>query len=65
MLARQVLYHLNHAPCLFLGYFSGRVLSFCLGLALDQAAPTYGLPRNWDHKHVSLCLALVIEMKSR
>jgi hypothetical protein len=56
---------LNHAPCLFFGYFSGRVLSFCLGLALDQAAPTYGLPRNWDHKHVSLCLALVIEMKSR
>jgi hypothetical protein len=32
-LARQVLYHLSHAPRPFLlGSFSDRLLSFCLGL---------------------------------
>jgi hypothetical protein len=42
VLAKQVLYHLCHAPVFFAFiYFSGMVSCFCLGLASDHNPHTY------------------------
>jgi hypothetical protein len=68
VLFRQVLYHSSHASNLYLfvyfcfSYFSGCILSFCLGSASDRNLPTYGLPSSRDHKQVPPLLGLSIEI---
>jgi hypothetical protein len=57
-LARQVLYHLRHAPSPFcFSYFSDRVSYFLPRADLRLKSSYTGLPLSWNHKYTPPCSA--------